>query len=203
MQHIYKKISFLFLLACVMLTPSAFVSADHTNAHTIETLQAQITSLMAQIADLQKRIADSTEGNGGSTRVPTIVPAVCPRFTYNFYLGMDDTETGGQVTELQNILAADSEIYPEALITGYYGPLTEQAVRRYQKRHSIVSSGSPDTTGYGVVGPATRGKLVQGCGQPAPIPGVVPLRASLKISSPNGGESWQMRSEQAVRLSSL
>src|SRR3989338_1287383 len=203
MQHIYKKISFLFLLACVMLTPSAFVSADHTNAHTIETLQAQITSLMAQIADLQKRIADSTEGNGGSTRVPTIVPAVCPRFTYNFYLGMDDTETGGQVTELQNILAADSEIYPGALITGYYGPLTEQAVRRYQKRHSIVSSGSPDTTGYGVVGPATRGKLVQGCGQPAPIPGVVPLRASLKISSPNGGESWQMRSEQAVRWSSL
>ena len=39
-------------------------------------------------------------------------------------------------------------IYPEGLVTGYFGPLTKAAVQRYQLSQSII------TTGY--FGPLTR-----------------------------------------------
>lgn len=199
MRNIFTNKVFSFLFAGSMLIAFPFfVRADHTNEHTIEQLQAQISSLFAEITALRDQIAS----RGGSGEVPStkVTPVtICPRFSYNFYLGMNDGETEGQITDLQKILAVDSEVYPESLITGYYGPLTEQAVRRYQKKHGIVSSGSPDTTGYGVVGPATRTTLLQRCDQT-----VMPLPFSLvKISSPNGGESLRLGDETLIQWSSF
>ena len=43
--------------------------------------------------------------------------------------------------------------------TGYFGKFTQAAVQSYQRSHGIVSSGTPTTTGYGVVGPRTRATL--------------------------------------------
>jgi len=65
---------------------------------------------------------------------------------------------GDDVTTLQQMLAQDPTIY-QGEITGYYGPLTQAAVERFQIQHAIVSSGSPSTTGYGAVGPSTRAQL--------------------------------------------
>jgi len=51
-------------------------------------------------------------------------------------------------------------LYPEGLITGYFGPLTEKAVQRFQLKYKIVNSKTPESDpGYGYVGPKTRGKL--------------------------------------------
>lgn len=63
---------------------------------------------------------------------------------------------GDAVTELQIFLAKDKGIYPEGLITGYFGSLTESAVKRFQCARGIVCSGDPESTGYGTVGPKTR-----------------------------------------------
>jgi len=52
---------------------------------------------------------------------------------------------------LQQYLALDEEIYPQGLITGYYGPLTAAAVRKFQSAHGIDQ--------VGVVGPITRARL--------------------------------------------
>ena len=68
-------------------------------------------------------------------------------------------DSGQQVTELQTFLATDSSIYPSGLITGYFGSLTQAAVQQFQAKQGIVSSGSPDTTGYGRVGPQTRARI--------------------------------------------
>lgn len=68
---------------------------------------------------------------------------------------LDFGETGGNVTSLQQFLATDSSVYPEALVTGYYGPLTRAAVQRYQCKQGIVCTGAAASTGYGRVGPRT------------------------------------------------
>ena len=60
------------------------------------------------------------------------------------------------VRMLQQILARDSEIYPEGTISGYFGNLTITAVKRFQEKYGIATAGDP---GYGTVGPKTRAKL--------------------------------------------
>jgi PKD repeat protein len=71
-------------------------------------------------------------------------------------VGSKDVSTGSQVSALQKFLAQDRSIYPEGEVTGYFGPQTQKAVQRFQARYGIVTSGTPDTTGYGSVGARTR-----------------------------------------------
>ena len=66
---------------------------------------------------------------------------------------------GEEVKKLQEFLSHDKEIYPEGLITGYFGHLTREAVQRFQCKHNIICSGDEKTTGYGIVGPKTIAKL--------------------------------------------
>lgn len=72
---------------------------------------------------------------------------------------LDFGSTGSDVTELQTYLAQNASIYPSGLVTGYFGPLTQAAVERFQSTQGIVSSGSPETTGYGRVGPTTMARI--------------------------------------------
>lgn len=69
--------------------------------------------------------------------------------------------TGADVRTLQTYLAANPELYPSGLITGYYGLLTQAAIQRFQAAQGIVSSGTPASTGYGRVGPTTLARLNQ------------------------------------------
>lgn len=81
------------------------------------------------------------------------------KITRNLSFGMRNND----VRILQQILSeapiGGSDIYPEVLITGYFGPATQRAVQRFQCKYGIVCSGSPGTTGWGVVGPRTRTKI--------------------------------------------
>ena len=75
--------------------------------------------------------------------------------TRNLRRGMSGTD----VSSLQQYLAAIPGIYPEALITGYFGNLTYKAVKRYQCQYNIVCQGTEGGTGWGSVGPRTRGMM--------------------------------------------
>ena len=70
--------------------------------------------------------------------------------------------SGDDVTQLQAFLAADSLLYPEGKITGYYGSLTVAAVRRFQERYGIAQVGR--------VGPQTLLKLNEVMGQNMGVP---------------------------------
>lgn len=77
------------------------------------------------------------------------------------------------VRTLQEWLAKDEEVYPEALVTGYFGPMTLRAVQRFQLKYGVVGSSSDH--GYGVAGPATRAKLYEFVvGGAKPLEGVTP-----------------------------
>ncbi|HWH16671.1 MAG TPA: peptidoglycan-binding protein [Candidatus Paceibacterota bacterium] len=75
-------------------------------------------------------------------------------------LNASDKETNGEVSRLQAILAKDPTIYPEGLVTGFYGPATDRAVKRFQVEKGIVTPASP---AHGVVGPATKAALAAAC----------------------------------------
>lgn len=72
---------------------------------------------------------------------------------------MSPGDSGDQVSALQTFLATDPSVYPQALITGYYGDLTTAAVQAYQCKNGIVCQGDPASTGYGTVGPVTLAKI--------------------------------------------
>ena len=78
--------------------------------------------------------------------------------------------TSDDVSRLQQLLAQDKEIYPAGTVSGFYGSLTEGAVRKFQAKYGLPQVGR--------VGPATRAKLKEVFGEkvitPAAAPVVVP-----------------------------
>ncbi len=144
----------------VVLTSVPLVSNAQTQS--AEQLAAQAELLLQQIAALQAQLAAQSGGTVGSTA--PVIPsnassALCPNIGRVLKLG----STGDDVSRLQRFLAADPSIYPEALITGYYGSLTEAAVKRWQTKFNIVSSGDADSTGFGVTGPRTAAAIALQC----------------------------------------
>lgn len=112
-----------------------------TTQDRISALQQAITMLTAQISALQA---------SGSTNTTT---ATCVDLNNALVVGSTDATTNGEVSKLQRFLLA-AGVYPEGLITGYYGSLTAQAVVRWQKAH-----GMDFVTAASGVGPMTRGKM--------------------------------------------
>ena len=72
------------------------------------------------------------------------------------YSNLSLGSSGSQVTDLQIFLATDASIYPEGLVTGYFGGLTRAAVLRYQAANGISQTGT--------VGPISRASINSGMG---------------------------------------
>ncbi len=115
--------------------------------------------------------------------VPSLASAA-DRFTQGFGLGATDASTGGQVTLLQRLLSQDKTIYPEGIISGYFGKLTQLAVQKWQKKYNIITSGTPSTTGFGWVGPRTRDSLNSKVGALPGMSGSFEVKASGDIDVP-------------------
>ncbi|MDB5238684.1 MAG: fibronectin type protein [Candidatus Parcubacteria bacterium] len=88
---------------------------------------------------------------------------------------------GTNVTILQTLLARAPSIYPEGLVTGYFGALTERAVGRFQVAYKITSEGSSGVT-IGVVGPTTWQKIHQAYSAPAASAPLSPLPRSSQLT---------------------
>lgn len=65
---------------------------------------------------------------------------------------------GPSVIALQQFFVSASN-FPQADVTGHFGPITQSAVEEWQSNHGIVSSGTPASTGYGAVGPKTAAAM--------------------------------------------
>jgi len=70
--------------------------------------------------------------------------------------------SGDDVKSLQEFLKSQSGIYPQGLITGYFGSLTRSAVIRFQERYaSEILNPLGLVSGTGIVGSMTRSKINQ------------------------------------------
>jgi len=137
-------------------------------------LQEKINAILQQIKVLQDRIA-ALQGGGATTASTTNTTASlasCPELSRTLAVGA----RGSDVLQLQQFLREHGFFTEEP--TGYFGPITEAAVRRLQAAHGLVSSGSAQTTGYGVVGPRTRALIADLCRASASTGGVPATQTS-------------------------
>jgi len=119
--------------------------------------QTLIQQLLEQIASLKKQIADLIAQQQGGSVVP---PVSCSQISSNLSFGMT---SNSQVTCLQQFLKNQgTDIYPEGLVTGFFGNLTKEAVKRFQEKYAseiLTPLGLWGGTGY--VGSSTRAKINQ------------------------------------------
>lgn len=93
-----------------------------------------------------------------------IITSISPVFERDLQRGMKHPD----VKRLQQLLNLDPETQVAKTGDGspgqeidVYGPRTEDAVRRFQAKHGVESSGTPATTGYGRLGKKTRKAIIE------------------------------------------
>jgi hypothetical protein len=93
---------------------------------------------------------------------PTPTPAAVSTTTCNIIMypliikNIQEGSVGTDVLLLKKILGLEGLL---TSTTATYGASTTKAVSSFQSKYGIVSSGTPETTGYGSVGPKTRAFL--------------------------------------------
>ncbi|MDO8467091.1 MAG: peptidoglycan-binding domain-containing protein [bacterium] len=122
-------------------TPGVVLDTAPSFAPSVDTSKNILkTDISTQPSDKYKTSADVAVSNSDTTKEST-------DFSLKFGIGA----SGNRVTSLQKFLSQFPEIYPEGLVTGYFGSLTEKAVKRFQNREDIEEAG--------VVGPETLQRL--------------------------------------------
>jgi hypothetical protein len=171
----YKKI--IFTISLLFAFGLVFNSVSIVQARTPAELQALIQQLQAQIAALQQQIA----------QLQARPAEWCYDFNTNLRIGM----RGEGVRNLHIALEReDFSINLDERNNQEFGESTASAVSGFQEKYRneiLTLLGLRHPTGF--VGPSTRAKLnsLFGCRS---VP--VPVRPSITVFSPNGGERWEL-----------
>lgn len=163
----------IFSVAAILPSVFAFAqTAEPELSSLTKKLEEQVLQLQIQIKNLQPELGE-IKGE--------IV------FTKTLGKGEDNDE----VRRLQELLKQFPDMYPEGLVTGYYGSFTEDAIKRFQMKYGIVDSGSAETTGFGLVGPKTREKLNELAGIGIVTPPAAILKVTVCHVPPEGSNNKQ------------
>lgn len=159
-----RKITFAALgagmLFGVLFLP-VLAKATDSPQELIQQLQQQIEQLKTQIEAAKAKIEELRQANSEIKSTTEDIKETL-KLVKRLRYGM----TSEDVKLLQEILATDPDIYPERLVTGYFGSLTEKAVKKFQKAAGIEQVGE--------VGPKTIAKinelLKEGAGKSGKVP---------------------------------
>ncbi len=151
-RTVRTRIAGVVLLAGWVLMPGFFAFAQTATSSAelsqlVTKLQAEITALQTQVAGLKSQLT-ATQAELKFTRA------------------LRRGASGDEVKELQEFLKQFPDIYPEGLVTGFFGPRTEAAVKRLQEQQGIEAEG--------IVGPKTRAKLNELATEGAGASGLIP-----------------------------
>ncbi len=148
-----RSFSIVFLCTLAFALPAAASAITPSQVSAILSLLQAFDADKSVITSVQVALSGTPKNN-------------CPSLTRSLYRGLTDIITGGEISTLQRFLARDASVYPEGLVTGYFGPATEAAVQRWQSAHGLLSFGSVYTNGFGGVGPKTRAAIAEVCSRP-------------------------------------
>jgi len=149
-------------VAVIIPGSGPLVAAVPTEPISLEAqIRQQIEDALKQAEALQAEINALSQLPPGAAPVAV---AVSPIFTKSLVRGV----SGPDVKRLQQLLnslpdtrVAETGVGSLGNETNFFGLLTDAAVKKFQAKYSVVSSGSPSTTGFGRVGPKTRAKLAE------------------------------------------
>lgn len=161
------KKPFVLLFLAIFIPSLVFAQTTATSSDLqalVKQLQAQVQALQQQINALQAELGKEPQAStstglpvtsaglpatpAGETPASASAPETTPpELTRSLSRGT----SGDDVRKLQEFLSKDKDIYPEGLLTGFFGPLTEAAVKKWQEKHKIEA--------VGIVGPKTISKL--------------------------------------------
>lgn len=136
--------------------------AGAQHATTLTDVEPTAYDIFDHYAPYQKQFAldyvitYAMQGVAVPTTVLTLFPAPVG-FKYTFANQLDPGARGEEVVALQNALKVLGYFPLTVQSTGNFvvNGVTENALKKFQKEHEIVSEGSPTTTGYGRLGPKT------------------------------------------------
>lgn len=144
-----KKILITLGLALLIAIPSAVFALSATE------IEQQIAEYEKKISSLREELVRVRLNAGTNTTLPTPAPQNFREFC-NADRFFSVNVTGADVTALQEYLKSLG-LLPST--NGTYDEATQAAIREFQKLQGIVSTGTPGTTGWGIVGPKTRAAL--------------------------------------------
>jgi len=163
MKKIFSTILGLAILFSFLSVPvfTQAISSTSTIEELIVSFQEQIDKLKAQITELNTQLEALRQAQSEVKETAKEVKG-----TFQLINQLRRGMTSEEVKRLQEILATDPDIYPEGFITGYFGRLTEKAVKKFQKKVCLEQ--------VGIVGPKTLWKinelLTEGAGSSGKIP---------------------------------
>lgn len=155
------------LLASALLFPTAALAQDASLEAQVKSLMSQIQSLQLQLktllassspmkkADLMREDKGEKMGEKMHMAPGQMAKERCIMLNRNLRTGSQ----GEDVKKLQEMLAEDPANGFMGKATGFFGPLTANAMAKFQHRLGIASSTD------GTVGTMTRGFLERACGK--------------------------------------
>ena len=133
-------IAIVALYLMLLLPQTVFAQSDDFSA-----ALARMDAIIKQMRELRDEFAQIAASISGQT------PALPMRDSgSDTILGEDIRygQTSEDIARIQRLLATDAEIYPYGVDSGFFGPKTQEAIRRLQLRFNLDP--------VGVIGPATK-----------------------------------------------
>ncbi|MEX0933610.1 MAG: CAP domain-containing protein [Candidatus Paceibacterota bacterium] len=114
-----------FLIVALFFAPQSAVAASR------EELLAHIQKLQRIVLELTEELHEKIFNENRNFR-----------FERNLSIG----SRGDDVTRLQTFLSKNTQFYPEGLVTGYYGEMTDRAIGRLKNEYQIIESNFGEET---------------------------------------------------------
>lgn len=150
-----KKTLVSSLVACALLFG---ISAAPASALTIDEIQSQIQSLLSKVTELTNQLnalRGQSSVDGSADNAISVYPLLNKHRVCNvLYRNLSAGIQGDDVASLQEFLK--SEGYLSANATGYFGPMTAQAVAKWQTSQGVSA--------VGAFGPMSRERIKIWCG---------------------------------------
>jgi len=125
-----------FVLAFVLFVNTA--AAQTTTGGANDGLRPNIGSVHEIIKSLLERIK-TLQGDGASIR--EVVKTTQQEIRGFIKSDLRPGVTSDEVKSIQEVLASDPSIYPRGLVTGYFGPLTGEALKKFQEKFNLEATG--------------------------------------------------------------